>query len=124
MEWTLAILFFAAAILLITSLVNAKKTSISEQREIDVIHLSVMEELEGLQKQVRNLELDMEILEKEAGVKTNGTDRIVLREVIDLYRRKYSFESIAAQKQLTQAEVEEMLAPYLVVKEERRKVLQ
>ena len=124
MEWTLAILFIAAAILLITSLVKAKRTSKSEQREIDVIHLSVMEEIAGLQKQMKNLELDIEILEKEAGVQVSSKDRTVLREVIDLYRRKYSLESIAAQKKLTQAEVEEMLSPYLVVKEERRKVLQ
>ena len=124
MEWTLAILFVASAILLITSLVKAKKTSKSEQREIDVIHLSVMEEIADLQKQMRNLELDLEILEKEAGVQVSSKDRAVLREVIDLYRRKYSLESIAAQKKLTQAEVEEMLSPYLLVKEERRKVLQ
>lgn len=124
MEWTLAILFIAAAILLITSVIKAKQTSKSEQREIDVIHLSVMEEIAQLQKQIRNLELDIEIMEKEAGVQLASKDRTVLREVLDLHRRKYSVETIAAQKKLTQAEVEEMLAPYLLAKEERRSVLQ
>ncbi|HWJ79732.1 MAG TPA: hypothetical protein VNR61_16845 [Niallia sp.] len=124
MEWTLAVLFIASVILLIASLAKANKTSRAEQRERDVIHLSVMEEIADLQKQVRNLELDIEILEKEAGLQVALKDRKVLREVIDLYRRKYSLETIAAQKKLTQAEVEEMLSPYLHVKEERRKVVQ
>lgn len=124
MEWTLAILFIAAAILLITSVIKAKQISKSEQREIDVIHLSVMEEIAQLQKQIRHLELDIEILEKQTGVQLASKDRVVLREVLDLHRRKYSVETIAAQKKLTQAEVEEMLAPYLTGKEERRSVLQ
>ncbi|MEM5593058.1 hypothetical protein AAHH67_17025 [Niallia circulans] len=100
MEWTLAILFIAAAILLITSVIKAKQTSKSEQREIDVIHLSVMEEIAQLQKQIRHLELDIEILEKQTGVQLASKDRMVLREVLDLHRRKYSVETIAAQKSL------------------------
>ncbi len=123
MEWTLAILFFAAVVLLIGSTIRSRKTAKAEQREIDMIHLSVTEEITQLQTQVRNLELDIEIIEKESGVRLSLADRVKLREVLDLHRRKYSIETIAGQKKLTTEQVEKMLAPYIMEKEERRSVV-
>ncbi|MCM3214250.1 hypothetical protein [Niallia taxi] len=123
MEWTLAILFGAALLLLIASTIRSRRTAKAEQREIDMIHLSVTEELTQLQTQVRNLELDIEIIEKETGVRLSSADRVKLREVLDLHRRKYSIESIAGQKKLPVEQVEKMLAPFMMEKDERRPVV-
>ncbi|WP_445486911.1 hypothetical protein [Niallia sp. 03133] len=122
MEWTLAILFGAAFLLLIMSIAKAKQSSKAEQREIDMIHLSVMDEVEQLQKQLRNLELDLEIMEKKASIQISSNERVIMREVLDLYKRKYSIESIAKQKNLSENEVEYMLSPYFTAKDEGRKV--
>ncbi|MFT8321498.1 MAG: hypothetical protein ABF649_11375 [Bacillus sp. (in: firmicutes)] len=122
MEWTLAILFGAAFLLLIMSIAKSRQSSKAEQREIDMIHLSVMDEVEQLQKQLRNLELDLEIIEKQSGIQLSSKERVIMREVLDLYKRKYSIESIAVQKKLAETEVERMLSPYFTAKDERRKV--
>ncbi|GKU83118.1 hypothetical protein [Niallia sp. NCCP-28] len=122
MEWTLAILLVAAVILLMMSFAKGRQAAKTEQREIDMIHLTVMDEVEQLQKQIRNLELDLEIIEKNAGIQLSSKDRVMMREILDLYKRNYSIESIAGQKKLPVAELENMLSPYVTSKEERRKV--
>lgn len=118
MEWTLAILFLVALILLVASIIKNRQTIKAEQREIDMIHLTVTEEMNQLQKQIRNLELDLEITQNQAGIQFSS-DKIILRQALDLYKRKYSIESIAAETKLTETEVQNMLSPYLVQKEER-----
>ncbi|MGP7815736.1 hypothetical protein [Niallia sp. 01092] len=122
MEWTLAILFGAALLLFILSIVKSQQSSKAEQREIDMIHFSVLDEVEQLQKQLRNVELDLEIIEKKAGIKLSSNERIMMREVLDLFKRNYSIESIAAEKNLSEMDVEHMLSPFLTAKEEGRKV--
>lgn len=122
MEWALVILFATATLLLILSVIKTRQASKKELREIDMIHISMMEELKQLQKQIRDLELDKEIIAQEAGIQTSTEERVITREVLDLYKRGYSNESIAAKKQLTENEVESLLSPYLITKVERRNV--
>lgn len=123
MEWALAILFGAAVLLLILSVFKMRQSSKVEQQEIEQVSISLMEEVYQLQKQIRNIELDAEITAQEAGIKAGSSKRrLLLREVLDLHKRGYSFEGIAAEKKLTENEVELLLTPYIEVKGERRQV--
>jgi hypothetical protein len=123
MEWTLAILFGTAVLLLILSVLKTRQSSKVEQREIDMVHINMMNELSQLQNQIRNIELDAEITSREAGLQITLKERLVLREMLDLYKRGYSIESIAAEKKLSENEAEQLLSPYLTSKDdERRKV--
>ena len=62
-----------------------------------------MEEVHQLQQQIRNIELDAEITAQEAGILAASSEqRILLRDVLDLHKRGYSFDSIAAKKQMSQ----------------------
>ena len=119
MEWTIVILFAAALLLLILSFVKAKQSSKTVDQKIEELSYSFTNEMKQLQQQIRNMELDAEITAQEAGI-LPGTSkqRLLLREVLDLYKRKYSFESIAQRTQLTPYEVEHLLTPYLKEKNE------
>lgn len=117
MGWVLFILFGTAVVLLIFNYVRTKRSTIIEQRKLDNMYLNFMEEINKLQDQIKNLELDSEITAQEVGI--SAEDRQRLRELLDLYRRGYSFESMAAKQQLEEKKVEEILAPYL---SERRQV--
>jgi hypothetical protein len=119
MEWTIVILFAAALLLLILSFVKAKQSSKTVDQQIEELSYSFTNEIKELQQQIRNMELDAEITAQEAGI-LPGTSkqRLLLREVLDLYKRKYSFESIAQRTQLTTYEVEHLLTPYLKAKNE------
>ena len=119
MEWTIVILFAAALLLLILSFVKAKQSSKTVDQQIEELSYSFTNEIKQLQQQIRNMELDSEITAQEAGI-LPGTSkqRLLLREVLDLYKRKYSFESIAQRTQLTTYEVEHLLTPYLKAKNE------
>lgn len=119
MEWTIVILFAAALLLLILSFVKAKQSSKTVDQQIEELSYSFTNEIKELQQQIHNMELDAEITAQEAGI-LPGTSkqRILLREVLDLYKRKYSFESIAQRTQLTPYEVEHLLTPYLKAKNE------
>ena len=88
-------------------------------QQIEELSYSFTNEMKQLQEQIRNMELDAEITAQEAGI-LPGTSkqRLLLREVLDLYKRKYSFESIAQRTQLTPYEVEHLLTPYLKAKDE------
>lgn len=121
MGWTLAILFCISAILLIISIVANKKTEIKERKEIDMVHMSVMKEINDMQEVVRNMELDMEVVAKEAGVQLSSDEKLFRREILDLYKRKYSIESIAEKKQVSVSEIEQLLTPHLTTKDERGK---
>lgn len=122
MEWALSILFGAAVLLLVWSFVKARKATQIEKSEIEQFSISVMEEMQQVQQQMRNLELDQEIIAQEAGLKPGAEQRELLRVVIDLYRRGYSIEGIAAETKRTESETKLMLAPYMERKSERRKV--
>lgn len=119
MEWTLAILFGAAILLLMLSFVKTKGETKVEQ-QLEDISLSFMDEVHQLQHQIRNIEIDAEITAQEAGIlSASSPERILLRDVLDLYKRGYSLESIATKKRMSPNEIEQLLAPYMKNKEER-----
>lgn len=122
MEWTLAILFIVSALLLIISIIMTRRASKAEQKGIDMVHLSVMDDINNLQDSIQNLEFDIEIIMKEAGIQLSSENRAFMREVLDLYKRKYSIESIAAQKQVPENEIKQILSSYLGIKDEGGKV--
>ncbi|MGG3986226.1 hypothetical protein GWJ21_12810 [Bacillus coagulans] len=122
MVWTLAILFAVSVVLLIISIFKTRNRAKEEQQELETVHLALMDEINHLKDGIRTLELEMEILEKEAGIQLSAFDKQFRLEVLDLYKRNYSIESIAGKKQVTQAEIEEILAPFMAAKNERSKV--
>jgi Holliday junction resolvasome RuvABC ATP-dependent DNA helicase subunit len=123
MEWALSILFGAAVVLLILSFIKTKQSSKQVEQQIEEVSFTFTDELNKLQQQIRNMELDAEITVTEAGLLANSSKhRHLLREVLDLHKRKYSLESIATKTQLTKDEVEQLLTPYLTVKDEGGKV--
>ncbi|AEH53481.1 MULTISPECIES: hypothetical protein [Heyndrickxia] len=122
MVWTLAILFAVSVVLLIISIFKTRNRAKEEQQELETVHLALMDEINHLKDGIQTLELEMEILEKEAGIQLSAFDKQFRLEVLDLYKRNYSIESIAGKKQVTQAEIEEILAPFMAAKNERSKV--
>ncbi|AJH77115.1 hypothetical protein [Heyndrickxia coagulans] len=122
MVWTLAILFAVSVVLLIISIFKTRNRAKEEQQELETVHLALMDEINHLKDGIQTLELEMEILEKEAGIQLSAFDKQFRLEVLDLYKRNYSIESIAEKKQVTQAEIEEILAPFMAAKNERSKV--
>jgi hypothetical protein len=122
MGWTLAILFLIAAFLLVISFTKSYLESKAEQKRIDMVHIAVMKEINDMQDSIRNLELDLEVVMKEAGIQLSLNEVIFMREVLDLYRRNYSVDSIAALKEVTESEINQLLAPYLAAKDEGGKV--
>ncbi|WP_308128803.1 hypothetical protein [Bacillus sp. sid0103] len=122
MEWTLILLIAISAVLLIVSIMSNRKVEKQKQTEIDMVHVSVMKDINNVQEQIRNLELDIEVVTKEAGVQLTPEEIIFKREVLDLYKRKYSIETIAQKKQVSENEINRLLAPYLAAKDERSKL--
>lgn len=114
MGLALTIIFGIAMLLLIFSFVRMKQLSKKEKKEIDLVSIQLMEEINRLGNQVRNLELDAEIFAKEVGIQTTSSSkRILLREVLDMYKRGYSLEGISAQKDLSIIEIQHLLSPYV-----------
>ena len=123
MEWTLAVLFGAAVLLIIFSFVKTKQSSKAAEQQIDQLSFTFMDEVHQLQQQIRNIEIDAEITAREAGLLAGSSKhRILVREALDLQRRGYSIESIALKKQLTTKEIESLLAPYITKEDEGSKV--
>lgn len=123
-EWTIVILFGAAVLLLILSFVKTKQSSKTVDQQIEELSYSFTNDVTQLQQQIRNIELDAEITAQQAGILSGLSKqrRILLREVLDLHKRGYSFESIASRTKLTTNEVEHLLSPYMKTKDERSKV--
>ncbi|MBA9026098.1 hypothetical protein [Peribacillus huizhouensis] len=119
MEWTLALLFGAAVLLLILSVIKSKQSSKGVEEQIDQFTISFLKELNQLQQKVQNVEIDTEIIAQKTGA---SKQRLLLREVIDLHRRGYSLESISEKFQLTETEIKNLLAPYIKSKDERSEV--
>jgi len=122
MEWTLIGLFAISALILIISMIKGLQASKAEQKRIDIVHVSVMKEINDMQDSIRNIELDIEVIMKESGIQLSSEEKLLTREVLDLYKRNYSIASIAEKKQVTEAKVNQLLTPYLTSKDERRKV--
>ncbi|WML60448.1 hypothetical protein [Neobacillus sp. PS2-9] len=122
MEWTLISLFVVSVLLLIFSILKTNHAAKVEHKQIDLAHISTMKEINAIQETIRNMELDMEVVMKEAGVQLSSNEKLFTREVLDLYKRNYSVESIAEMKQVTISEIEQLLIPYQHLKDEGRKV--
>jgi hypothetical protein len=122
MGLTLAVLFGASALLLILSIIKNFQASKAEHKRIDMAHISVMKEINDMQESIRNIELDIEVIMQEAGIQLSSKELVFMREVLDLYKRNYSIESIAEKKQVSESKVQQLLAPYQTQKEERGKV--
>lgn len=118
MEWTLFGLFLLSALLLGFSIVKTYRDSKLEKKQIDLVHVSMMKEINSIQDSIRDIELDIEVVTKEAGIQLSAEDKLFIREVIDLYRRNYSIESIAEMKEVPVTEIEQLLTPYLKIKDE------
>ncbi|MFD9626692.1 hypothetical protein [Peribacillus muralis] len=121
MEWALVILFGAAVLLFILSF--SKKDSIKMDQQLEQLASNLGNEMNVLQEKIRNIEIDAEITVHEAGVLAmSSEERILLREVLDLHKRGYSFESIALKTKQPENEIERLLSPYIKNKNERRNV--
>ncbi|MEH7419315.1 hypothetical protein V7266_29230 [Neobacillus drentensis] len=120
MLWTLAGLFGISVILLVISIYRTSLVSKAEHKQIDLIHISTMKEINAIQDSIRNIELDIEVVMREAGVQLTSEDKVFMREVLDLVNRNYSTESIAEMKNVSVDTIEQMLAPYRTIKEGRK----
>ena len=119
MEWAIALLFAAAVVLLILSFSKNNQQSKSFEKQLEETTFTYMEEINKLQEQIRNLELDSEIIAVQAGfVNGSGQQRLLYREILDLYKRGYSAESIALKKQLSVDEIEQLLSPFKQLSDE------
>lgn len=118
MEWALVILFGAAVLLFILSFI--KKDSVKVDSQLEQIASTFGDEMNVLQEKIRNIEIDAEITVQEAGILAMSSEkRSLLREVLDLHKRGYSFESIALKTKQTENEIENLLTPYIKTKNER-----
>lgn len=120
MEWTLALLFGAAVVLLILSFIKSKQSKQEAEQQMEQFTISFLKELNQLQEKVQNVELDTEIISQKTGL---SKQRLLLREVIDLHRRGYSLESIAEKNKMSENEIKRLLAPYINSKDERSEVV-
>ncbi|MGE7759550.1 hypothetical protein [Peribacillus sp. NPDC097895] len=121
MEWALVILFGAAVLLFILSFI--KKDSMKVDSQLEMLASNFGDEMNVLHEKIRNIEIDAEITVQEAGILAMSSEkRNLLREVLDLHKRGYSFESIALKTKQPENEIERLLTPYIVTKNERRNV--
>jgi hypothetical protein len=120
MEWVLVALFIAAIVLFIWSIRLSNESSKKIEQQIEDISFTFMDEVNKLQNQIRNVELDMEITAVQADINLkNASQRIVVREMLDLYKRGYSVESIAEKQQLSVSEAQRLLSPFQQMNERR-----
>lgn len=117
MEWTLIGLFVISVVLLIFSILKSTHAAKLEQKQVDQIHIGTMKEINALKEAIRNIELDIEVVMKEAGIQLSSEEKLHIREVLDLYKRNYSLASIAELKQVKESEIEKILASYHLVKD-------
>ncbi|MFD1737439.1 hypothetical protein ACFSCX_12825 [Bacillus salitolerans] len=120
MEWAFGILLGTGSLLLVFSFLQNKRMERSEQRRLDTMYLGCMEEIDKLQKQIKTIQLDSEITAQEIGI--SPKDRLMLRDILDLYKRGYSTDSIAEKMKINKIDVQEILTPFMSPDEERRKI--
>ncbi|WP_246943332.1 hypothetical protein [Bacillus pinisoli] len=121
MEWALGLLCGSAALLLIFSYFQNKQQAKTDQQKLDTMYLGMMEEINKLQTQMKKIEIDGEITAQEVGI--TKEERQLLRELLDLYKRGYSMESIASKKNVQEHQIQELLAPYIALGNEGSKVV-
>lgn len=121
-EWTIASLFGISLILLIASLIKTTVASKREAERIDLAHISLLKEMKEMKEAIRNLELDNEILFQEAELQLSARDKLLKREILDLYKRGYAIESIAEKTNANERQVQELLRPFILSNGERRTV--
>ncbi|WP_456275118.1 hypothetical protein [Bacillus sp. AK128] len=121
MGWALGFLVGSAALLLIFSFFQNRQLAKTEQQKLDTMYLTMMEEINKLQSQIKRIELDVEITGQEVGI--SSKERQLIRELLDLYKRGYSIESIASEKQVDEKDVQQLLAPYISPVHERGSVV-
>jgi Holliday junction resolvasome RuvABC ATP-dependent DNA helicase subunit len=121
MEWVLAGLFALSVLLLIMSFVSFRKASEARQKEIDMLHITNMNEINELRDMIANIEHDIDIVINKAGIELSTEERKFLRKLLDLHKRKYSIETIAKKMRMPENEIRKILAPYITSKGERRK---
>jgi hypothetical protein len=125
MGWIIAILFGTAVVLLIISFIKTANSKSQLEQQVEHASISVMNEVHELEKQVRTIQLDAEITAQQSGaMESHSEERAVLRDMLDMYKRGYSIESIASKRKLSTSEVERMLTPYMKRKAERGMVVQ
>ena len=121
MEWTIAILLGIAILLFILSFFKTGPSKVDEQ--LEQLACSFGDELNQIHEKIRSLEIDAEITAQEAGLPAGSMKRrALLHDVLDLYKRGYSLDSIALKKQSTKEEIADILAPYIQASDERGKV--
>src|SRR6185437_482537 len=97
MEWTLAILLGVAVLLILLSFFRKERNSKYEQ-QIENMSISFMQEIYQLKKQIRTLELDAEIVAQHTPLATRSETQIqIMRDVLDLHKRGYATDGIAAE---------------------------
>ncbi|MGE7764840.1 hypothetical protein [Peribacillus sp. NPDC096540] len=121
MEWALVILFGVGVLLFILSFI--KKDSIKVDQQLEQLACTFGDEVNQLQEKIRKIEIDTEITAQETGILAGSSEqRLLLREVLDLHKRGYSFESIALKTKQSENEIERLLTPYIKTNNERRNV--
>lgn len=120
MVWVVAALFLISAGLFLYSYLQNKQALKIEQREIDTIYMTMTDEINKLQTQMRKLELENEVFTQASGMVKEELH--LVRDMLDLYKRGYTIEGIAGKMNIDQQKVEELLTPYMSAKNEGRKV--
>lgn len=120
MVWVIAALFLISAGLFIYSYLQNKQALKIEQREIDTIYMTMTDEINKLQTQIRKLELENEVFTQVSGIVKEELH--LVRDMLDLYKRGYTIEGISGKMNIEQQKVEELLTPYMSSKSEGRKV--
>ncbi|MCG7314252.1 hypothetical protein [Priestia flexa] len=114
------ILLGIAILLLILSFRKTKQSQTHTDQQLEQLTLTIGQEMNELNDRIRTLEIDAAITVEKSGVLgLESPERKDLRNMIDMHKRGYSFESIAGRmKGYTQQEVEQLLAPYTKKKDE------
>jgi len=92
------------------------------EQNLEQMTLSFGREVNDLQDRIREVELDSAITAHQSNAwGLDSEDRIVLREMLDMNQRGYSYESISRKiKKFSPEQVEDLLSPYDKKKKEER----
>ncbi|WP_242175222.1 hypothetical protein [Priestia koreensis] len=118
----IAILFAVAIILLLLSFRRTRQSHSQMEQNLEQMTLSFGREVNDLQDRIREVELDSAITAHQSNAwGLDSEDRIVLREMLDMNQRGYSYESISRKiKKFSPEQVEDLLSPYDKKKKEER----
>ncbi|MCM3003524.1 hypothetical protein [Priestia koreensis] len=118
----IAILFAVAIILLLLSFRRTRQSHSQMEQNLEQMTLSFGREVNDLQDRIREVELDSVITAHQSNAwDLDSEDRIVLREMLDMNKRGYSYESISRKiKKFSPEQVEDLLSPYDKKKKEER----